>query len=426
MTAAGTIPAVAPRAPGPRAVAIAFLLLMLSATVLQRFGLNLGSYSLNAALVAVFVLLVIAGLCGVLAISTERLILYGLGLSVALVSAMLNERATSMSSLALLAVMYLPFVFVLTPRAGLTPERATGMFLDVAALCAVAGVVQFYAQYLIKARWLFDFTEQVPGLLQGPSGYNTVISVGSLYKSNGFFFREPSGFSFVMALGLMLECLGPRRLWRLGFLGLGLLLSYSGTGLLALLIGLVIPMNRRTLLRLLLVGAVAAGLYALLAGPLNLSYTLSRLDEFGSEDSSAYIRYIAPGRLLAEAAASSPGRLWFGHGPGTIFRQDVGYEFHDPTWAKLIFEYGVTGFVAFVALYLVSLRSSPQDRPPPLRARAMLFGGWLLMGGHLLSPEQNSLTLALVGLLPATVPALAPRAHPRIRPRAVALLELRS
>jgi hypothetical protein len=426
VTAAGTIPAGAPRAPGPRAVAIAFLLLILSATVLQRFGLNLGSYSLNAALVAVFVLLVIAGLCGVLAISTERLILYGLGLIVALVSAMLNERATSMSSLALLAVMYLPFVFVLTPRAGLTPERATGMFLDVAALCAVAGVVQFYAQYLIKARWLFDFTEQVPGLLQGPSGYNTVISVGSLYKSNGFFFREPSGFSFVMALGLMLECLGPRRLWRLGFLGLGLLLSYSGTGLLALLIGLVIPMNRRTLLRLLLVGAVAAGLYALLAGPLNLSYTLSRLDEFGSEDSSAYIRYIAPGRLLAEAAASSPGRLWFGHGPGTIFRQDVGYEFHDPTWAKLIFEYGVTGFVAFVALYLVSLRSSPQDRPPPLRARAMLFGGWLLMGGHLLSPEQNSLTLAVVGLLPATVPALAPRAHPRIGPRAVALLELGS
>ena len=406
--------------------AAAFLLLILSATVLQRFGLNLGSYSLNAALLAVFALLVVAGLCGVLAVSVERLILYGLGLSVALVSAMLNERATSMSSLGLLAVMYLPFVFVLTPRAGLTPERAAGMFLDVAALCAVAGVVQFYAQYLIKARWLFDFTEQVPGFLQGPSGYNTVISVGGLYKSNGFFFREPSGFSFVMALGLMLECLGPRRLWRLGFLGLGLLLSYSGTGLLALLIGLVIPMNRRTLLRLALVGAVAAGLYALLAGPLNLTYTLSRLDEFRSQDSSAYIRYIAPGRLLAEAAVSSPGTLWFGHGPGTIFRQDVGYEFHDPTWAKLIFEYGVTGFVAFVALFLVALRTSSHSSPLPLRARAMLFGGWLLMGGHLLSPEQNFLTLALIGLLPATVAAPAPRRQPAIHPRAVALLELRS
>jgi hypothetical protein len=173
-------------------------------------------------------------------------------------------------------------------------------------------------------------------------------------------------------------------------------------------------------------GFVAAGLYALLAGPLNLTYTLSRLDEFGSEDSSAYIRYVAPGRLLAEAAASSPGTLWFGHGPGTIFRQDVGYEFHDPTWAKLIFEYGVTGFLAFLALFLAALRISSQDSPPPLRARAMLFGGWLLMGGHLLSPEQNFLTLALVGLLPATVPAPAPRRQPAIRPRTVALQELRS
>jgi hypothetical protein len=30
----------------------------------------------------------------------------------------------------------------------------------------------------------------------------------------------------------------------------------------------------------------------------------------------------------------------------------------------------------------------------------MLFAGWLVMGGHLLSPEQNFLTLALVGLVP--------------------------
>jgi hypothetical protein len=129
---------------------------------------------------------------------------------------------------------------------------------------------------------------------------------------------------------------------------------------------------------------------------------------------------------VAEAAAASPGTLWFGHGPGTIFRQDVGYEFHDPTWAKLIFEYGLTGFVVFLALFLFALRTSSPDSPPPLRARAMLFGGWLLMGGHLLSPEQNFLTLALVGLLPAAVFVPAPRAHPEIRPRAVALLALRS
>ena len=84
------------------------------------------------------------------------------------------------------------------------------------AICAVAGIVQFYAQRNLHADWLFDFTPHIPAFLRGPSGYNTVIAVGSSVKSNGFFFREPSGFSFVMALGLMLECLTHRRAARIG------------------------------------------------------------------------------------------------------------------------------------------------------------------------------------------------------------------
>jgi hypothetical protein len=396
-----------------RAVELALLVLILAVTVLQRFGLNFGDYSLNAGLLAMFGLLAVAALTRVLAISPLRLVLYGICISAALMSTLLNERNSSVTSLALLVVMYLPFVFVLTPAAGLPATRARDIFLDVAALCAVAGVAQFYLQFIFRADWLFDFTAHVPTFLRGPSGYNTVIWAEGTLKSNGFFFREPSGFSFVMALALMMECLSHRRIARIAFLGLALLLTYSGTGLLALVIGLLIPMNGRNLVRVLVVGVVAAALFFLLEGPLNLSFTTARLAEFGSETSSAYIRYIAPGRLLADAAASAPERLWFGHGPGTIFRQQaVGYEFHDPTWAKLIFEYGVVGFGAFLALFLATLGGSPA----PTRVRAMLFAGWLIMGGHLLSPEQNFMTLALLGLLPSrtssplTGPAGAPRA----------------
>ena len=388
---------------GQPAVEVAFVVLILAVTVLQRFGLNFGDYSLNAALVAMFALLVVAGLTGVLTVSAARLVLYGVCVGIALLSTLLNEQSSSVTSLALLAVMYLPFVFVLTPAAGLSPQRANDIFLDVAAFCAVAGVAQFYAQFLFHADWLFDFTPQVPALLRGPSGYNTVIRAGGSLKSNGFFFREPSGFSFVMALALMLECLSHRRAVRIGFLGLALLLTYSGTGLLALVIGLVIPMNDHNVLRLVVVGAVGAAFFFLLEEPLNLSFTMARLHEFGSETSSAYIRYIAPGRLIADAAASAPSLLWLGHGPGTIFRQEVGYEFHDPTWAKLIFEYGVVGFVAFLALFWASL-GGPSA---PTRVRAMLFAGWLIMGGHLLSPEQTFMTLALLGLLPR--PSASPR-----------------
>ncbi len=158
----------------------------------------------------------------------------------------------------------------------------------------------------------------------------------------------------------------------------------------------MLPPNRKTLARAALALGAAALVLWLFGDALNLSFTLSRAGEFDSERSSGYIRYIAPLHLLLDAARADPNSLWLGHGPGTIFRTQTGYEFHDPTWAKLIFEYGVLGFAAFVALFASTLRA-PQA---PARIRVMLFAGWLIMGGHLLSPEQNFLTLALVGLVP--------------------------
>ena len=129
---------------------------------------------------------------------------------------------------------------------------------------------------------------------------------------------------------------------------------------------------------------------------LNLSFTLGRVGEFNAESSSGYIRYVAPMRLVSETLDTNAFTFWLGHGPGTILRMRRSYEFHDPTWAKLLFEYGVLGFTAFLALFLTALR-----RPGlPLQLRAALFWGWLIMGGHLLSPEQNFLTLVLVGLTP--------------------------
>src|SRR5437879_1875267 len=99
---------------GQPAVEVAFVVLILAVTVLQRFGLNFGDYSLNAALMAMFALLVVAGLTGVLTVSAVRLVLYGVCVGIALLSTLLNEQSSSVTSLALLAVMYLPFVFVLT------------------------------------------------------------------------------------------------------------------------------------------------------------------------------------------------------------------------------------------------------------------------------------------------------------------------
>jgi hypothetical protein len=391
----------------PRArsvVRFAVLLLLLSVTVLERFGISAGALSASAALLGGYLFLALAGAAGALSLSLERCLLYGVCLSVALVSLLFNEAASSPSSLLLLAAMYVPFLFVL--REGALDEHddaawVMGKFLDLMAICAVIGIAQFAAQTLVHADWLFDFTRYVPEQLRASGTFNTVISMGSFNKSNGFFFREPSGFSYLLALALIAECFGAKRKPRVACLALALLLTYSGTGILALLLGTLHPFGPKTLLRLAVMGCLGALVFWLLGDALNLSFTLGRVSEFNSTYSSGYMRYVAPGRLVLESIDSAWWVAWLGHGPGTIFRTLRDYEFHDPTWAKLLFEYGAFGFAAFVSLFLVMLRRPTAS----LQVRATLFWGWLIMGGHLLSPELNFLALALIGLSPATAAA---------------------
>jgi len=375
---------------------IAVTLLLLSVTVFERFGVNFGSYSLNLAIPVMYGVLLFAAFTGAIAVSIPRLVIYLLCMATAVTSMFLNPDRSSSTSLMLLATIYLPFAFVVTPRSSVTPEAVLRIFLEIGFACALVGIAQFYLQFVFYRDWLFDYTGYIPTVLRGPSGFNTVIRVGAHYKSNGFFFREPSGFSFIMALALVAEHLTARRWLRLACFALALLISYSGTGLLALAIGMMVPLNRRTLTRAVLLGLAALLLYFLLDGVLNLSFTLGRVNEFGSERSSAYIRYVAPARLLHDTLTSDLWSPWFGHGPGTITRAAMTYEFHDPTWAKLLYEYGVLGFISFQVLLLAICRRSPAA----LSVRAILFAAWLVMGGHLLSPEQDYLTLALAGLFP--------------------------
>jgi hypothetical protein len=135
----------------------------------------------------------------------------------------------------------------------------------------------------------------------------------------------------------------------------------------------------------------------LLGDLLNLTYTLSRITEFGSERSSAYHRYVGPVRLIASSFDLASASTWLGHGPGTIRHAKAAFDFHDPTWAKLMFEYGMLGTAAVVTLFRAAL-SRHEVRP---EIRATLFVSWLLLGGNLLAPEHVYLCLALVTLLPA-------------------------
>jgi hypothetical protein len=272
-------------------------------------------------------------------------------------------------------------------RGAVAPELwrwTVNMYVAFAVLIAVAGTAQFFAQFVFRPAWLFDFTPLIPERIQASGGWNTAYSTGEWTKSNGFFLREPSIFSIVMAFGLLCEMSLRRRKWVMAILAMGLVLSYSGSGLLCLAVAMLFPLGRGTVHRLLACAGVAAAVLLFLGDALNLSYTLNRVWEFDSRGSSAYCRFVYPGAVTLQQIDSSLWTSLLGHGPGSMER--MGATCNDgaqTTYAKVLFEYGLVGALAFGALVLGALNRSAA----PIRIRSAVGVTWLLLGGNLLAAE---------------------------------------
>jgi hypothetical protein len=189
------------------------------------------------------------------------------------------------------------------------------------------------------------------------------LSPGSqIYKSNGFFLVEPSTFSEYLAISLILELLLYHRFARLVLVTLGLVLSYSGSGLviLACVLPFMLLVYRRFELvpLLFLVGAV--GYFA--AGALHLDVFVMRASEVENANTSAYARYLGGFDLFAQYLWSSTPNALFGMGAGAFehgihFRSFVA----EVTWVKMPFEYGLVGagiYFAFMFYCIYSTRQS--------------------------------------------------------------------
>ena len=81
----------------------------------------------------------------------------------------------------------------------------------------------------------------------------------------------------------------------------------------------------------------------------NVSVYENRATELSDTNTSAYSRFVAPADLIAQYQVARPKDLLFGVGPGSITRYGVlmPYEVSDPSWAKVLFEYGLVGCLLF-------------------------------------------------------------------------------
>jgi hypothetical protein len=386
---------------------------VLALTVLDRFGLRMtADWSMPAAIAGVY------ALAGILIVTdTTQLDRRGAAAFVAVVtvagiSFLLNtwfepRPHQSVTSWMLVVLSYAPFVITLSPAPshGRLWRWTLRLFANAAALVAAAGIAQFFAQFLTDAPWLFDYTPLIPEVVRTSGQWNTVHPLASWVqadgywiKSNGFFMREASVFSVLLAYGIVCELIAGVRRGAIVLLAAGLVLSYSGSGLIALAVALIFPLERRTLLRVLGVAACAAAVVYFLGDALNLSYTLDRIAEFGDERSSAYCRFIHPALAVAQGLHTDAWSALLGHGPGSMTRAGATcVDLHEPTYGKLLFEYGLLGALAFGGLVLHALNRSRA----PLRLRIALAVSWLFVGGNLVSSE----VLAMIFLFCAVWPA---------------------
>jgi hypothetical protein len=391
------------------------LFAMLALTVLDQFGLQvMGRSSVPVSMIAMYALAAAMLTAGAAELNARGTLGYLAVVFLAALSVMVNAAFVPPPFLSKLSFLFLVAIYaplcVSLRRGSVGPELwrwTLKLYVAFALFIGAAGIAQYAIQFAFRPPWLFDYARLIPEVLRH-TGFNTEIvvqtatSAGKWAKSNGFFMREPSIFSIIMAFGLLCELSLARRKWVIVVFALGLAVSYSGSGLLCLAVALLVPLGRRTAARILVFAALAAALFFLFADVLNLSYTLNRSGELFTKNTSGYCRFTAPTVEVLRMINSDPWTSVLGHGPGSMSRMSTECAGTTTTYAKALFEYGLAGTAAICVMMLGALNRSSA----PVQIRVAAGVTWLLLGGNLL----DSMFLLFIYVISAMWPEGTARA----------------
>ena len=266
------------------------------------------------------------------------------------------------------------------------------------AVIAAAGVLQFFAQF--AGVRIFAFTGILPAPILYEYGYNTSIpvGVGSLLKSNGFFLIEPSTFSQVMALGLIIEMLAFRRVVFLLLFALAELLSFSGTGWIVLasfVAASMVGMGQRGIAlaaaTVLLLG-LAFGIGSLAAPDFAHAFE-QRIGEISHPGTSGHRRFVTPFWALSDTLNEQPSAALIGLGSGVSERLDLPYDYDVNTPIKVALDNGFPALIAYVLLFLLG-RKSPIQAALTVPACTLFF----FTGAYQQFPPVIFLVLLLISV----------------------------
>ena len=272
------------------------------------------------------------------------------------------EMRFSLLSLIELGLIYL--TLLPSPAAGFDTQHVLRILIFYLRLIAVAGLVEWALQFVgLK---LFSFEEKASWLrlVSTEPGYDVVapIRYGSgILRSNGFFLLEPAMLSQMMALAIVVDLFVRRRARFLPLYGAALLASYSGTGILALVIALALTglTSPKQLPRIVLIGVVGVLMTSIVAVALPDQFS-SLVDRASGHDQSGQLRFAS--LLTVMHTIANNARIVVGFGPGAADGYTKGIAGSMSPALKLFFDYGVIGLLLFVA-YLVKLLWRNDARP---------------------------------------------------------------
>ncbi|KWV58524.1 hypothetical protein AS156_33570 [Bradyrhizobium macuxiense] len=337
---------------------------IISVLFLSQIAYNINTFPASTDLLcyaAVTAYLLISGFASIEFVS---LALFFVALVFACFGTVTATSSTSWTSLMLLFVLYAPFSIRLKGAPEEVHEYILSAYVSAATVIACIALVQIVLVNATKSTMLTNIYFNLPEAIRGAGHYTFLREGGGIIKPNGFFLRESADLSLIVALALIIEFGSKARLRTMGILAAGLLCSLSGSGLLAITAGFLLPRSvlRIPLFIVYLVGLVLA-LYLLYSLDIpGLDLWFDRLSEFSTPNTSAYARFVAPMQMIGHSFDNGPLATWFGNGAGSYLRDvqlyHMDYEVNDPTWAKLIYEYGIFGFVLIFAILLQRLYSS--------------------------------------------------------------------
>jgi hypothetical protein len=351
--------------------------LLVSALFLPRFAVPFGNTLLGLDFAPIALILLHQFLAGKMLIQYNRL-LWFLGFALTITcSLLLNFNSTMLTGYFQFMIFYLLFTF---SRPSTTDQYKSTLeaFQFLVMLLSCLAMVHVAAEFVGEGDRLIHFYGIFPDFLFGIAHVDQNWGPPSHFRSNGIFLTEASFLSQMTALGILIEVLEFRRPRYLIVMALGFLLSYSGTGLMLLLVFLPLTGLRdgRAGLSALLVVMFALGLFA--TGIIDLSAFTSRVGEFEDTRASGFARFVSPFLLAAKQFDTvSLQKILLGSGPGTVkFIIDPTSSFA-ATWIKILYEYGIIGSFIFVCFLAACLRRS---RCPGLVVAAIIFAFVFLQG----------------------------------------------